>query len=216
VQLGLFLRIVIALTALGLFAGHVWWPELKIDMTALALLAVAMIVIFGGPNLRIGALNLGGFKLEFDQASSEKPSAATSAHQPARSAEPSFQPVLGDSYFARVAKLTPSEMVAAYLMIITMAKTSPNMSPTIGIVIFVFFLIACFVFYGFALYNRILGTAWLQATVMTLSFAAWAYALEFPFATLGWYSPAIASLALAVVIFTVPVVYPAVQDGFGQ
>lgn len=205
---GLFFRIVIALTALGLFAARIWWPGLQIDMTALALLAVAMIVLFGR-NIRIKTLDLMGFKVEFDQASSQKPSDAASAQQPVGSAGPSLQP---NSYFAQVAKLTPSEMIAAYLMIITMLKTSPNISATIGIVIFVFFLVACFVFY-----YRVLGTgAWSQATLMTLSFAAWAYALEFPFSSLGWYSPAIASLTLALVLFAMPVLYPAVQVGFGQ
>jgi hypothetical protein len=51
------------------------------------------------------------------------------------------------------------------------------------------------------------GAIW-QTAMMSLMFAAWAFALGGPFAGLSWYNPTYGALVLTVIAFAVPVIVP--------
>ena len=56
VPTSLFFRILIALTALGLFVSRVWWPRLQIDMPALAIAIIVLTVLGLSNNASIAEL----------------------------------------------------------------------------------------------------------------------------------------------------------------
>ena len=60
------LRAAIATAALGLAAVKRFRPDIKVDLTLLAFLAIAALAIFG-PKFRVKGLDLGGFKVEFPE-----------------------------------------------------------------------------------------------------------------------------------------------------
>jgi hypothetical protein len=230
-----FFRILIGVTALGLAAIHFAAPDIKIDITFFVLVAIGLLMLFA-PGIRIKALEWMGLKVEFEKQEQQPPTAAAPAQnavgavattlgKPASyGAGESYGYSGGDNYSVRVAKLTPSEILAPYVIVTSLtgnlSKANGVLGPYTGWIIFGFFLVLTPLYYWRVLNAGArfeLGVAhkWLisQTTLSTISFAAWAFALGGPFTALSWYNPSYGALALTIVTFLIPVVYaPSVSN----
>src|SRR4051812_47736301 len=100
-SLSFLLRLAIAVAAFGIAGARLWWPDMKVDLTLLALVAVALIALFGR-GIRIKTLDLLGFKVEFDQVPPSKP-APTPSEANVQSAHvlPLSPTVYDDNYLVR-------------------------------------------------------------------------------------------------------------------
>jgi hypothetical protein len=218
-------RVIIAITAFALAAVHLTLPNLRIDVTFFVLIAVALLVTFA-PNIRIKALDVMGVKVEFDKQEPQ-PEAVPSANViPGTPRGPARQATLGgDNYATRIAKLTPVETLAPYVIVTSLlanvSDTHSAFAPYINWIIFVLFLVLTPIYFLKILPYEAAppvvpdrGPIIIpQTTISTITFAAWAFALGGPFRSLSWYNSAYGALALTIIVFLVPVIYaPAVAD----
>ena len=103
-----------------------------------------------------------------------------------------------DTYFDRVVKYIPSDIVAAWVAVTGLVKSADDSVPRVTV------LWICFVVGG------LLTAAWTwkqtnvggkpaaakQIIVSTIAFGVWVFALGVPFDALDWYRPLYASLLL--------------------
>ena len=126
--------------------------------------------------------------------------AAESAHHAARAAA-----AQSDGYLDRLLKYIPGEVVAFYLGVEGALRTlQPAASPG-GAAQWTLFLLtlAATPFW----LRRVAKVAkWKQVALSTAAFAVWVFALPGPFATFGWYQPALGTIAILGYTFIVPIV----------
>jgi hypothetical protein len=140
------LRCTIAIVALALAAVKLFRPEIKVDLTLFAFIAIAALALFG-PKFRVKGLDLGGFKVEFPEPKMEAKEAAApttpiAASQPPITVPQALEP---DSYLLRFVKLAPTEMIAAYAVIMAMVRSPSNSLRNLQLlpwIVFAVFLIA--------------------------------------------------------------------------
>jgi hypothetical protein len=105
-----------------------------------------------------------------------------------------------DDYISKVAKLIPSEIVAAFVTINGILKASVGVSPLAGWLVFVVLWIVTPLYYWRTTTLSDAKTAYAQIAIATVSFPVWVFALGGPFAGLGWYNSVYGSIVL--VLFT--------------
>lgn len=115
-----------------------------------------------------------------------------------------------DTYWDRVIKYIPSDIVAAWTVVTGLINTDPTAPQnTLLWIFFVIFILvtALWVWKQTSEHNK--PTAISQITVSSLSFVVWVFALGGPFATLeGFYRPLYGSLVLVVYSLIVGLVVP--------
>jgi len=203
------LRAVIAVTALTLAAVKIFRPEIKVDLTLLALVVIAALALFG-PKFRIKGLDLGGIKFEFPESKAEPdrpaPAApATRAAAPSASAVPA---VAFETYMERLIKLAPIEMIGAYAVMMAMVQ-SPSSgfhSPILPWTVFAVFLIATPLYFLWGL-----RVPPLQSLLTALAFAAWALILPGPFTSIPHYDPIYGALGFLAVMMLLPIAITGVR-----
>jgi hypothetical protein len=191
------LRVFIAISALGLAAMKLFLPEMKVDLTLLAFLVIAAIAMFGPKKFPLKGLDLGGVKVEFpgQAVTTEEPAGAASL---AGSALP-----VPDTYMQRFLKLTPTEMIAAYAVVMAMVKSPSGglQIPQLPWIVFAIFVVMTpFVFQGL---HRV--PQW-QSLLTTVAFVAWALIMPGPFASIPHYDPLYGALVFVVLTVVLPLV----------
>jgi hypothetical protein len=102
-----------------------------------------------------------------------------------------------DTYFDRIVKYIPADIVSAWVAVTGIIKASSGI-PTIT-VYWVTFLIGIGITLVWTLrQTNVPGArpAWLQAAISSVAFIVWVFALGEPFASLSFYNPVYGSLAL--------------------
>jgi hypothetical protein len=215
--MGTLLRFVIAAVALLVVAGRFFMPELRLDLTTLALIAVALLAIFGR-GIRIKALDLMGFKVEFDKDDTATSPQNTGITQRDTiipdSTQISHLPNYGaiDNYITRIIKLTPTEIIAPYVIITSLVENvkltaSSDWKAILLWIVFATFLAVLPIYYFRAL-GRWDSIAKWQTVFAVVNFCGWALAIGGPFKFLTWYNPVYGAFLLTLSVFALPVVFP--------
>lgn len=102
-----------------------------------------------------------------------------------------------DDYVARIAKYIPGEVLAAYVAMLGFANGITGSTAAMTVTRWAIFglCLACTPLY-LAKQARPAQPFRLHATLSTVAFCFWAYALGGPFESMGWYVPAIGSIGL--------------------
>jgi len=119
------------------------------------------------------------------------------------------EPARPDDYSARLIKLIPAEVVATFVTIDGILRSSSTKPPEL-----VFWLIFVALIFGTYAHTLWVGKLpplpkpHLQASLATVSFIVWVYALGGPFVTLPapWYAPLYGSILLPLYVFFIPIV----------
>jgi hypothetical protein len=209
-----FLRILIALAALAVAAVHLAVPDIKVDITFFALIAVALLAIFAR-GIRIKALDLMGVKVEFDKQEEKPETVSVPLQNETRLAplETQRYPLpAADSYSTRLLKLTPIETLTPYVIVMSLignyrGSISTDKAFILLWSIFGLFFLITPVYYYYQLVSTKPAdrlTFW-QVCMMSLMFLGWAFALGGPFTSFAWYNSTYGALVLTAIAFAVPV-----------
>ena len=106
-----------------------------------------------------------------------------------------------NDYRARLLKLIPSEIIAAYLAI--QGLVSENLDVRQPVLLFT--SVFLFLLIPFYLRRVFSVKSWGQVIVTMLSFVVWVFSLGGPFLIYSWYNPVIGSVGLILWTLTVPV-----------
>ncbi len=117
-----------------------------------------------------------------------------------------------DNYIEQVLKYIPSEIVAAYLFLDGILRSSDKVTGLFFWAVFLFLLLVT-PFYIWAVTSEkaeetgvIKKPAWDQIIVSFFSFAVWVFAIGGPFTYLSWYDPVYGSTLLVLFTFLPPIV----------
>jgi len=169
-------------------------PDITVDATTVTLLAMAVLPWLSPVVKSFEGL---GFKVEFQDAPPETQPGRT-ARQPPTVQAVEAPALTADSYFERLIKLTPIEIVLTF--IVTNAMVSLTGSTAVAWINFLALVALTPVFL-----SRVAGvTSASQLIASTVCFIAWAVALGGPFASLEWWSPLLGACVLAVVSLVAP------------
>lgn len=123
-----------------------------------------------------------------------------------------------DTFFDRVIKYIPADIVAAWTTVLGLTGVTAESSVTTNtpgynraLVLWVAFICGAMITLLWTLrQTREGGTqpAWTQSIVATGAFAVWVYALGGPFAEVGWYNAVIGSIALIGYTLLVALIIP--------
>jgi hypothetical protein len=107
-----------------------------------------------------------------------------------------------DTYYSRLVKLIPSEVIAFYLALDGIASAMKD-KETMLWVVFSISLIGAWLYLGKLANVR----QFTQKLLTVIAFAIWVYVFGGPFALLSWYDPAYGKLLLVVYTFFVPMLF---------
>ncbi len=117
-----------------------------------------------------------------------------------------------DTYIEQVVKYIPSEIVAAYLFLDGILKSSEKVTETFFWGVFLF-LLAATPAYIWAITaekeectGKVRKPAWDQIVISFFSFAVWVFAIGGPFTYLSWYHPVYGSSLLVLFTFLPPII----------
>ncbi len=113
-------------------------------------------------------------------------------------------PSTPDGYAARLLKYIPSEVIALYLTLTSLLKSSVDTGSPLEWIVFAFGIIVTPLY----LWRIQKVHKPLQLVISTGAFAAWAFALGGPFASLSWYAPAYGGVLVSIYTFLIPVIEP--------
>jgi FtsH-binding integral membrane protein len=122
---------------------------------------------------------------------------------------PAVQPAdanpTSDNYVERLMKYIPAEVIAAYMTLAGIVKSSPQPNdPLLHWVIFLVVLVG-----GFFYLRKPAGvTKPTQLIISVLAIVVWVFYLGGPFKAMGWYSDIWAALILPIYTFFVPLIEP--------
>jgi hypothetical protein len=107
-----------------------------------------------------------------------------------------------DDYKDRLLKLIPTEVVAAYLTLDGIIRSSAT-GRSITIALWVAFGVGTVATWLYLQRLQKVGSL-VQLAVSTVAFAVWVFALGGPFARYDWYQPWLGSVVLVIVTLAVP------------
>jgi hypothetical protein len=107
-----------------------------------------------------------------------------------------------DDYANKLIKYIPSEVIALYITLSTVLKSSADVPAMLDWIIF----IVCTAGVYFYLLRIQKVTKQKQLIISVLSFIVWIFAFGGPFADLGWYKPIYGGLLLPVFTFFIPII----------
>ena len=117
-----------------------------------------------------------------------------------------------DNYIEQVLKYIPSEIVAAYLFLDGILRSSEKVTEMFFWVVFLFLLLVT-PFYIWSVTSEkaedtgaVKKPAWDQIIVSFCSFAVWVFAIGGPFTYMSWYDPVYGSTLLVLFTFLPPIV----------
>ena len=107
-----------------------------------------------------------------------------------------------DGYTARLLKFIPGEVIALYLTLDAIIRSSDTLAPFVHWAAFGFGLLATFLYLW-----RVGGvTKGLQLTLSVGAFFVWVFAMGGPFVQVDWYAPIYGGLLLPVYTFLIPII----------
>ncbi len=113
-----------------------------------------------------------------------------------------------DSYFSRLIKLIPAEVIAFYLALDALASAMPARKILLWVALGIA-LIGCWLYLG-----RLANVIRLDQRLITLcALVIWVYVFGGPFASLDWYDVNYGKLVLVVFTFFVPVFFKGQETG---
>lgn len=114
--------------------------------------------------------------------------------QPRAPRQPAGKP---DDYSGRLLKYIPAEVVALYVALDTVIRSSPKFPIAVYWSVFVFCVIATYLY----LWRVQKVRKGLQLHISAIAFCVWVFALGGPFAHLSWYDPIYGGLLLPMYTF---------------
>ncbi len=112
-----------------------------------------------------------------------------------------------DTYFDRIIKYIPADIVGAWVAIMGLISGN-NASSTVLWIMFIIMVAITAAWTYKQTRTPFMPPAVTQIIVSTLSFAVWVFALGGPFATLPWYRAFYGSLALIVYTLVIGLIVP--------
>ena len=109
-----------------------------------------------------------------------------------------------DSYTDRLTKYIPAEVVALYLTIDALVRSSPHFPVALYWAVFLFCLFGTYLY----LWRIEKVRKKLQLHISGSAFVVWVFAIGGPFAHLGWYDPIYAGILLPMFTFSVALIEP--------
>ena len=113
-----------------------------------------------------------------------------------------IQPYKADNYSIRLMKYIPSEVIALYLALEGVLKSSNQTYPSLHWAIFIFGIIVTSLY----LWRIQRVSKKTQLLISTLAYCIWVFALGGPFNTLSWYQPIYGALLLPSFTFLIPII----------
>lgn len=112
-----------------------------------------------------------------------------------------------DTYFTKVVKLIPSDIVAAWTFVAALISSASDVPATTVLwVAFAFAVVLTAFWTNMQTRQAGLPPAWRQIAVSTVAFAVWVFALGGPFAALEWYRPLYGTLILVAYTLIAPLI----------
>ena len=121
------------------------------------------------------------------------------SQQQALAATPNTKP---DDYKQRLLKYIPTEVIALYLTLDTLVRSSDDMPSNALWIIFAIGLVGTFLY----LWRVEKVRKAKQLIISTIAFAVWVFALGGPFTALPWYEPLYAAILLPLYTFFIPII----------
>ena len=196
-------RLLISGVAIAVILVRIFRPNIKVDETTLVLLAVAVSPWLS--SVIKGVEVPGGVKLEYRDAesgSSAKPNrAGPAAPQHLRAGDSVLSSTASaDTYIAKLAKLTPVEAVALYVVVWSVLQSTPTRA---GVVLE--WIIFCLFTVLTPLFLWRIGVSKIsQLIASTFLFCVWVFAIGGPFTAFHWYRPWFGGLVLALFMSVLP------------
>ncbi len=131
-----------------------------------------------------------------------------------KGSDPAQSPVLRvDSYFDRVIKSIPGDIVAGWTAVLGLFGATPGLVAgvtTTNILWILWALLTVITFFWTYRQTRLAGAqpAWTQVFISTFSFVVWVLALGAPFNTLSFYDSRLAAAILIVFTLAVGAIQP--------
>jgi hypothetical protein len=119
-----------------------------------------------------------------------------------RSLKPPASSAAYDTYYSRLVKLIPSEIIALYLALDGIASAMKQKEILLWIVFGISIIGAWFYLGRMANVTHVI-----QRLLTLFAFAIWVYVFGGPFALLPWYDPGYGKLILVVYTFFVPMMF---------
>jgi len=107
-----------------------------------------------------------------------------------------------DDYVTRLVKYIPSEIIALYVTLDSIARASSAIPIGVRWLIFLFCLFGTYLY----LYRVAKVHKQKQLLISSISFCVWVFAIGGPFALLGWYLPVYGGLLLPAFTFSIAIV----------
>ncbi|NEQ39160.1 MAG: hypothetical protein F6K40_24060 [Okeania sp. SIO3I5] len=112
-----------------------------------------------------------------------------------------------DSYFEKIMKYIPSEIVGAWIAIQGIAESTNNQNPIFLWGIIIFLAILTFFYIKKRTDEENKKTALKQTIISVIAFAIWAFAIGGePFESLSFYNSGLGSILLIIYTVTIPVI----------
>ena len=113
-----------------------------------------------------------------------------------------------DTYFDRVIKYIPADVVAAWTLVSSLIGEPPKIPAVAHWGLFVVFiaLTALWTYRQTTVKNQPVATV--QIIISSVAFAVWVFALKGPFARFEWYNELYGSILLIVFTLVVPLITP--------
>ena len=204
-------RLLISGVAVAVILARIFRPDIKVDETTLALIAVAL-----SPWLSsvIKGVEVPGVGVKLEYRDSESRPSASASPDPNNDRAPA-RVNLGtgssvwrtserkpDSYLERLAKLTPVESIALYVVVWSVLQSTPTHA---GVVL-EWIIFGLFIVFTPLFLSRIGVCKRSQLIVSTFLFCVWIFAIGGPFAGFHWYRPWYGGILLALFVSVLPLV----------
>ncbi|NEP53497.1 MAG: hypothetical protein F6K65_33750 [Moorea sp. SIO3C2] len=114
-----------------------------------------------------------------------------------------------DTYFDRVVKYIPADIVSAWIVVTNLIKSADNVS--VNTLLWISFIFGIILTATWTLKQTSVPRkkiAITQTAISTVAFVVWVFALGVPFSTLGFYRPIYGSLILILYTLIVAIISP--------
>lgn len=115
-----------------------------------------------------------------------------------------FNDVSADDYTSKLIKYIPGEVIALYITLDAIVRSSDSLAQATHWAIFLFGAIATYLY----LWRVAKVTKQLQLIMSVGAFCVWVFAMGGPFVLVSWYQPAYGGLLLPIYTFLLPVIDP--------
>ncbi len=188
----------ITIVAVAVIGVRAFRPDITVSATTVMLVALAVLPWLSSV---IKSFEVFGMKFEFqnrERTPARKPIPKESGEVPIVDRGSAAASAAADPYFDRLIKVTPVELVVAFILTNAMVTSTGS-----TVIVWANFL-ALAALTPFFLWRVAGVTRAGQLIASTVVFIAWGFALGGPFASLEWWTPLVGALVLAIVTLMIP------------